>query len=214
MVLDKVPGRGKRRGGRTSRSAMKKNLTKLQTRNKHDHMDCSSEHSEERSNITTIDPHQFNTSTDELHHNLLPVTIEDWGPMGPLSPISQLVDSVAWDPDELFGVIEEEIVGGGVQRALDDGGAGTHQTETEAEARSSPAQVEKKLLGGVQRALDDGAAGTQQTEAEARPSPAQVEKKLLYWDLEGIEAELWDEQAEMSSWQWDNDDNNMSFQIN
>lgn len=151
LVLDKVAGGGKRpRGGRTSRYAMKKNSTHLPAKNQrdwHERMDleCSPQHSEERSNITTIDPHPTSTS------NLLPVTNEGLGQVSPLSGVL--------GPDELF-------------RAGEESGRGAR---LEAEA-------------GIQ---------------------VDQEQQVVDWDLEGIEAKLWDEHGEVWSWLWDNDDSKL-----
>lgn len=194
MVLDKVPGGGKRRGGRTSRSAMKKNSTNVNSTEKEEQckgscLSNSMAQSDGGSNIT-LEPQQLSsrstTSTfGDLDQDLLPSESLDPSQLL-MSPVSQVVDSDWWDPDDLFGAPSEDSGAMGADSgalALNEVGPGAHQQMEEA-ARPTPST-----------------------------SSAQVEEILLDWDMGLIEnAKLWADEGETRSWLWGTEGINKDFE--
>nr|QNC43976.1 R2R3 MYB transcription factor [Freesia hybrid cultivar] len=162
MVLDKIPNVGKRRGGRTSRWAMKKNalITNQTDQNQNQNQNHKSlvESTEEGSSDLTINLHSISSIT--------------------------------------FDDLDQDMFETGDKAAVPDGDTSRDRMANASSTVGTSSSEEKD--GGAVAVIND-------KEAEGG-SCGQV--KGLEWDLEGMEAKIWEGVDEIWPWIWNGDEHN------
>nr|XP_010921536.1 transcription factor MYB111 [Elaeis guineensis] len=239
--LSKLPGGGKRRGGRTSRPAMKKNTTNgITTRREKNEKGVSpptssaqTQSNEGQSMIVDPDQNQDSCDTFEgpnqgaLGHNEDPdqnpascVTSE--GPnRGALGPNEDMVSGLLRPSPMESGLwggsreMEPMLFGASEDSNV---GWGSYDEERESGVMSSSEEREGGALilhgdgdGGTMGLEEQGRGGGVIAQGEEEAGSAQVDK-FMDWELGGIEAKLWDDAGEMWPWQWDNENGELGLQ--
>lgn len=206
MDLSKLAGGGKRKGGRTSRSARKSNIvngtySRKATNEKGVSPPTSSARSEE-GHTMVLDPDQNQASC---------VTFEglNEGALAPKEGMASGLPSPSPIESGLRGAntaMEAMLFG-----ASEDSSAvwGSHG-ERESGVMSSSEEKEGRDVLVMNGNGDGGVMGSEEgrgsgiaVQGEEEVGSTQADK-LLDWDLGGIDANLWDETGEMWPWQWGN----------
>lgn len=225
--LSKLPGGGKRRGGRTSRSAMKKSTTK----GVGPPTSSAQTQSDDQGQSMVLDPDQNQTSCatfegldqggpgpdeDPDQNQASCVTFEgpNQGALGPDGDMVSLspspMESGFWGASSemeamLFGASEDSSVGWGSHEERESG------VMSSSEEREGGDLVLHGDGDGGTIGLEEGRRGGGVIAREEEVGSAQVDK-FMEWDLGGIEAKLWDEAGEMWPWQWDNENGELGLQ--
>ncbi|RWW59078.1 hypothetical protein BHE74_00034011 [Ensete ventricosum] len=206
LDLSMLPGAGKRRGGRTSRSAARKfaigggtvGRGRQQQQQQQQGVVVSPPASLVQSDHSVVlDPDQ-NQASSVTNEGLVDANEEM---ASELVCCTSPMDGRLWDthaPMEhlLFGPTEEESMAGwgwsregdsGVMSSSEEGGGGVPVTGGQEEGGAATG------LGVV----ESGPELVTKGEEEVGSSSSLAEEKLLDWDLEAMEAKLWDEAGEM-----------------
>ncbi|RWV90726.1 hypothetical protein GW17_00047046 [Ensete ventricosum] len=206
LDLSMLPGAGKRRGGRTSRSVARKfaigggtvGRGRQQQQQQQQGVVVSPPASLVQSDHSVVlDPDQ-NQASSVTNEGLVDANEEM---ASELVCCTSPMDGRLWDthaPMEhlLFGPTEEESMAGwgwsregdsGVMSSSEEGGGGVPVTGGQEEGGAATG------LGVV----ESGPELVTKGEEEVGSSSSLAEEKLLDWDLEAMEAKLWDEAGEM-----------------
>ncbi|WOL10293.1 Myb-related protein P-like [Canna indica] len=205
LDLSKLPGGGKRRGGRTSRAAMKKNSTSVaaasvvsSTAPPASAVQCE----EGQSVVLDRDPNQAASSVtneglavdpnEEMVSSLLCASPGDL-------EVNMFLCPAWWGPHEGdSGVICTSSEGARERKEEEEEIAGAIGAVEEV-------AVEVMISKSGEEELRSTSTSTS-TSSSLSHEEAQEKQQDLEWDLEAMEAKLWDEAGEMWPWMWDSGD--------